>query len=274
MAFRKQPDRRVKKKRKSETPENFAINERKTRKLEDPENVDIIGSLLCNYGLTGENLAREIFSYMDVSSIEGGRLVCKSWTIFLINDTKLWMDILRQTQPYLEFLSRQLSDEDFAIARKTWKGHFDFVEKDDDRCCHKIIQVFKRIQMVQIIFQDVIQDCPVPVYEVFQKEFIGEKLAQDIQSQIMERHKYPKASGYCYKFDYNAPFAWMLGHITNMKVRRDEVRREKENNNDLFESDQILKNLYELWLEASKKEYKSGQKLLLLGMKITLFGSR
>ena len=62
MALRKQPDRRVKRKRKLETPKNFDINKRKTRKLEDPENFDIIGSLLCSYGLTGENLARDIFS--------------------------------------------------------------------------------------------------------------------------------------------------------------------------------------------------------------------
>jgi len=274
MALRKQPDRRVKKKRKLETPENFDINKRKTRKLEDPENFDIIGSLLCNYGLTGENLARKIFSYMDVSSIERGRLVCKSWSIFLINDKKLWMDILKQTLPYLEFLSSHLSDEDFAGARKTWKGHFDFVQKDDDHCCQKIIQMFKRIQIVQILFQDVIKECPVPVYEVFQKEFIGEKLVGEIQSQIMEKHKYAKLPEYCYSFDYKAPFAWMVGHINMMNVRRDAVRREKENNKYLLEIDQNLKNLYELWLEASKEGYKSGQKLLLLGMKITLFGSR
>jgi hypothetical protein len=265
MALRKQPDRRVKKKRKLETPKNFDINKRKTRKLEDPENFDIIGSLLCSYGLTGENLARDIFSYMDVSSIEEGRFVCKSWNIFLTNDKQLWMDILRQTLPYLEFLSSHLSDEDFADGKNIWKGHFDFVGKDDHHCCFKIIQLFKRIQMVQILFQDVIQDCPVPVYEVFQKEFIGEKLAGEIQSQIMEIHKYPKLPGYCYKFDYNAPFAWMLRHITNMKVRLSEVKWD-----DLYESDQNLKNLYELWLKQSKTEYKAGQKLLLLGMEVTL----
>ena len=148
-----------------------------------------------------------------------------------------------------------------------WKGYFDFVGKDDDHCCFKIVQLFKRIQMVQILFQDVIQDCPVPVYEVFQKEFIGEKLAGEIQSQIMEIHKYPKLPGYCYKFDYNAPFTWMLRHITNMKVRLNEVKWD-----DLYESDQNLKNLYERWLKQSKAEYKAGQKLLQLGMEITLLG--
>lgn len=272
MALRKQPDRRVKKKRKLETPENFDISKRKKPKLEDPENFDIIGTLLCNYGLTGESLARQIFSYMDFSSIERGRFVCKSWNVFLINDKKIWMDILKQTLPYLEFLSSHLPDEDFAATRKTWKDHFDFVQKDEDHCCQKIIQMFKRIQIVQILFQDVIKECPVPVYKVFQKEFIGEKLVGEIQSQIMEKHNNSKLSEYCYSFDFKAPFAWMVGHINHMNVRRDMVSREKENYKYLLESDENLKNLYELLLEESKEGYKLGQKLLLLGLKITLFG--
>ena len=41
----------------------------KKRKI--PENLDIVGNLLSNCGMTGENLVRDIFSYMDVSSIQG-----------------------------------------------------------------------------------------------------------------------------------------------------------------------------------------------------------
>ena len=36
--------------------------------------------------------------------------------------------------------------------------------------------------MIYTVLQDVFQDCPV--YHVFQKEFIGEKLAGEIQLQI------------------------------------------------------------------------------------------
>ena len=67
MALRKQPDRRVKKKRKMEMPE---ISKRK-REFVEPRNFDIVGNLLCNYGMTGSNLVRDIFSYMDVSSLQG-----------------------------------------------------------------------------------------------------------------------------------------------------------------------------------------------------------
>ena len=41
----------------------------KKRKM--PENLDIVGNLLSNYGMTGENLVRDIFSNLDVSSIQG-----------------------------------------------------------------------------------------------------------------------------------------------------------------------------------------------------------
>ena len=53
-----------------EMPENLEIAKRK-RELEEPRNFDIIGTLLCNYGMTGDNLVRDIFSYMDVSSLQG-----------------------------------------------------------------------------------------------------------------------------------------------------------------------------------------------------------
>ena len=41
------------------------------KKHKMPENLDIVGNLLSNYGMTGENLVRDIFSYVDVSSIQG-----------------------------------------------------------------------------------------------------------------------------------------------------------------------------------------------------------
>ena len=93
-AQRIQPDRRVKKKRKMKEPESF----------------DIVGNFLYNYGMTGENLAHEIFSYLDFSSIQDSSLVSKPWNLYLSNARKLWMEILRQTQPYIQFLTNQLSN--------------------------------------------------------------------------------------------------------------------------------------------------------------------
>ena len=98
------------------------------------------------------------------------------------------MDILRKTQPYFEFLSKQLlKDKDFTedsddANRNFVKGFFDVLEKREDYCSQNIIKIFKRIQMIHIVFQDGIEDCPD--YQVFQQEFIGNKLAGEIQLQI------------------------------------------------------------------------------------------
>ena len=40
--------------------------------------------------LTGENLARDNFSYMDISWLQGGYLeVCIAWNLFLINNREV-----------------------------------------------------------------------------------------------------------------------------------------------------------------------------------------
>ena len=256
MAARKQPDRQVKKKRKLEIPENFDIT-KKNRKMEseEPRNFDIIGTLVCNYGMTGENLVRKIFSYMDVSSIQEGHLVCKNWNFFLINDKKLWMDILRQTHPYFEFLTRQLlSDEEYAADAKTkiWKKNFDFIEENDKISCRKIIQLFKRIQMIQVFFQDLIQNCPV--YDFFQKEFIGEKLAGEIQLKIdsvvytfVEKEKQPNAK---WGNHFNLDVARLLEQIADLNVRLEEEYS---------------------WLESASNVLKPAKELLLRTTLATLF---
>ena len=156
--------------------------------MEKPESFDIVGNLLCNYGLTGEDLAHEIFSYLDFSSIQDSRLVSKPWNLFLSNDRKLWLEMLRQTKPYIVFLSNQLSGEspNFADEMKNnWEEFFKCIEiraKNDRFFCQKMIWIFKKIQLVHCAVQDVVHDCSD--YKVFQKKFIGRKQAEEIQSEI------------------------------------------------------------------------------------------
>ena len=76
------------------------------------------------------------------------------------------MDILKRTQPFFEFLSKQLSDEYFADARRIWTEYLDFVEKNDDYCCHNIIHIFKNIQMIQFHLQGLVQICRAQSYEI------------------------------------------------------------------------------------------------------------
>ena len=303
MALRKQPDRQVKKKLMRERPENLDMTKRK-RKLEEPRvekkfkmvlrkqpdrqvkkmrkleleeqrNVDIIGTLVCSYGMTGENLVRKMFSYLDVSSLQGGHLVCKTWNFFLVNDKRLWLDILRRTHTYFEIFSEQ--DENFTTdaERQIWKR---YTEKSDEKSCHKIIQVFKRLQMIHITLQDVIQDCPglqlaFPVHEVFQKEFIGEKLSREIKLQIdttAEKAKLPKCNNH-----FNLKFAKLLDVITLLKVSRDQTRCQKEAFDimQLLHLGQEFQNVYQGWLEACRNEQKSSKRLLISSVRITLFAA-
>ena len=92
---RKQPDRKVKRKRKN---------------TEEPMEFDMIGILLSNYGMTGENLVREVFSNMNFWSLQQLKLVCKSWNTFISKDRILMLNIVRQTEPKLKNLFSQLSD--------------------------------------------------------------------------------------------------------------------------------------------------------------------
>ena len=69
--------------------------------------------------------------------------------------------------------------------KKNWKEFFECIEirsKKDEFSCQQMIQVFKKIQLVHSALQDVVHDCPD--YKVFQKEFIGRKQAEEIQSEI------------------------------------------------------------------------------------------
>ena len=187
------------------------------------------------------------------------------------------MDILRQTEPYFEFLSL-LSNEDFAddAIRKFSKEFSDFLEEDEDFYSQNIIKSFKRIQMIHIILQDVIQDCPVN--KVFQKEFIGEKLAEEIQLQIDRavKKKQPEPQ---MGLDFKSSFAWLLEAIASLKACRDQENYQKEKNKVLslqFNQDiiyQDAKNISDRMLEKIKEELKAREEQLLLGIKVTLYES-
>ena len=100
--IRKQPGRRVK--RKSEDSESTAESTQESNQF------NMIGDLISNYGMTGENVAHQIFSQLDFSSLQEGQLVCKTWNRFLANDRNLILNLLMKTKPYLEYLSKELSD--------------------------------------------------------------------------------------------------------------------------------------------------------------------
>ena len=195
-------------------------------------------------------------------------MVCKTWNIFLVNDRKLWMGILRQTRPYFELLKKQLvTDEDspFDDERIFSGSYCDFLEENEDFCSQIIIKIFQRFQMIHIVLQDVIQDSPD--YEVFQKEFIGQKLVGEVQLQMdkaeKEKQQFPK---FCADdFDFKSSFAWMFNQVTSVIECREEMEFEKERKSYPFD-----KNTYEQLLEFKKRKLEICEKLLLVGIQVTV----
>jgi len=229
---------------------------KKKRKIEMSEKFDIVGNLLVNYG-TGENLVRDIFSYLDVSSLQGAHLVCKTWYRFVVDDRKLWMDILRQTEPYFEFLNKRLmKDEDFADDAKInfAKEHFDCVEKNEDFCSQIIIKILKSIQIIHIVLACFL----CPVYPVFQKEFIGEKLTLEIQLQIDRVKKKKQEDPSCF---FHFRFRSFESRIARLFLLIDGVKKMHQFRKKNSEEEEI------------KEELKKRELVLLRGIKATLHRS-
>ena len=97
---------------------------RKREKMAESKNFDIVGVFLSEYGMTGENIALQIFSNLDFSSLQNGLLVCETWNQFLTKDRTLWLKMLGKTQASLEYLSNELSNGD-ECERKVWKEFFE-----------------------------------------------------------------------------------------------------------------------------------------------------
>ena len=124
--------------------------------------------------------------------------------------------------------------------------------------------------MMHIVLQDVFQDCPV--YHVFQKEFIGKKLAGEIQLHVdrAEKKRIHDAQ-LLMRLDFESSFAWLLEKIATLKVCRNETRYQIETNKDvLLQFDQNARNIYERLLLTIEAEIKAREQQLLLGIKIML----
>ena len=83
------------------TPKRF-------KQIVDSNNFDIVGTLITEMGLTGENLTRQIFSYLDMTSLVCVRKVSNTWHGFMIRQKSVWMEELRKFDQHLEFIENSL----------------------------------------------------------------------------------------------------------------------------------------------------------------------
>ena len=189
--LRKQPDRKAKKRTqesmansKSEKFSKVPRRQSKSKMTMDLTSFDPIDELLSNYGeITGKSLAHEIFSYLDFSTLQKIRLVHKSWNFFLTNDRRLWLNILRGTKPFIEFLSNEIAGEKNSAI---WKECYDEIGFSDDFSYLKVYQTMRQIQGIFMVFQRgtnfyLRHD---NIFGKFKKYFVGEKLTEELQLEI------------------------------------------------------------------------------------------
>ena len=74
--------------------------------MADAKNFDLVGTLINEKGLTGENLSLKIFSYLDISSRLRVRMVSKTWYRFLTRQIKMWMAEVRKIVSLLEYIDK------------------------------------------------------------------------------------------------------------------------------------------------------------------------
>ena len=179
MSERKQPDRILKKR----TREMMAKSK--------PRKFDIIGEVLSNYGeMTGGNITREIFSYLDFSTLQQGRLVAKSWNHFLSNDKKIWLQALEKQLPNLIYFTNRLAENDEENST-FWKEVWSRIEKDDNISPKELIDSFKRVQnifeVVKICAKSKLvgyKNFHTVDYLPFHDDFVGEKVKKEIRREI------------------------------------------------------------------------------------------
>ena len=127
--------------------------------MTESNNFDIIEVLLTNYSgdWTGQNITREIFSYLDFQSLKRGRLVCISWNNFLTQDRGFWMKVLERKKSYLDYLSGKYCSgncisftPNFCWSFENWEDFFHRCEKAK-LSSKMIVRLIGRIESIRAI---------------------------------------------------------------------------------------------------------------------------
>jgi len=147
-----QPDRKVKK-----TIDYY--NDSKTnKKITESKKFDMIGDWTSNYGSTGANLARQIFSHLDFSSLQQGLLVSKCWYHYLTNDYVLWRQMSMKTKPYLENLLLRITNERCvktysASSMSFLKKYYECIENQNSIQYQAFIKNFRKVALIMVVLE-------------------------------------------------------------------------------------------------------------------------
>ena len=195
--------------------------------MAESKNFDIVGVFLSDYGLTGPNIALQIFSYLDFSSLQNGLLVCENWTQFLTKDRTLWLQMLGKTQPVLQYLSNELSngDEDEC---KVWQEYFDSLKMKEDIKFDKISRLFTKIMSMFAIIQEWGDENGYGYYRgvSFNSYYIPENLKDGYFSQILTAE---------IRVQYGPFFQWINERLSGIEYSR--AKKEDLEYDDITTSD-------------------------------------
>ena len=209
--------------------------------MAESKNFDIVGVFLSDYGLTGQNIALQIFSYLDFSSLQNGLLVCENWNQFLTKDRTLWLQMLGKTQPVLQYLSNELSngDED---ERKVWQEFFDSLKTKEDIKFDKISRLFTKIMSMFAIIQEWGDENG---YEV-EGYYIPENLKDGYFGQILTAE---------IRVQYGPFFQWINERLSGIEYSK--AKKEDLEYDDIMASDSDDENYQIQFYDAAIRKTQS-----------------
>jgi len=265
-----QPERRVKKNCQSIWPRR-------------PKTFDMIGDWISNYGMTGENLAHWIFSYLDFSTLQQGRLVCKSWCRFLTNDRLLWLNMLMRTKPYVENLFNRLSYDKYKETSAAFtdfaNDYFERIKKKDSLDYGQMCKLFGKIQSILIVIivtrTEEVAKTDLQVGLDLKRNLIGQTLFHEFIAGLEKMN--------------NPFYIWLRKELSVIRFHKGEIRhlkkeiREIENTSqneriremrELGEFLQQIKRMMEHNVQTEENLIQKWMKLILTGLKteLTQFG--
>jgi len=203
-----QPDRKVKRKMMK-----TIVDLRKSNKF------DMLGDLFSNYNM----ITRQIFSYLDFSSLQQGRLVCRSWCHFLSNDPIFWRDMLMRSKPYLKILFNKLTDGDpddensketSAAFSQLANEYFACLKNQKSLHYLRIFEIFKNIQ--GIIFAIGSGNRDSSGFKILDYQLGYEWQYHLVGKRLYEEMKMVRKSQY-------AEFEWLRKHFVSMANHKDEI---------------------------------------------------
>jgi len=218
-ALKKQPEMKLRRIQPDRKAKRNEMN--KTTVLTKSRKFDMVSVFFLNYNM--DHISQKIFSYLDFSSLQQTRLVCKIWCDFLNdqNSTKIWLNLLMETKPYLEILLKKFweyDEENRGIIPADYQDfinkYFEFLENQKKLNYIQMFKLFGKILSIILAFGNGNKDSSgekildFDLYIDLKYHLTGEKLYQEIRMKI-DTNQFPQ---------------WLQMHFDDIDQKRGEIQ--------------------------------------------------